>query len=83
MPAVASSSNDAGPSSSRTRNLDMDLLLADAEQPSTSKHVISSDDSLKNDPTIGWVKRLMGSASYSYARGPVARRVWILAKGKN
>ncbi|CAA2996296.1 Hypothetical predicted protein [Olea europaea subsp. europaea] len=69
LPAAASSSNDAGPSSSRTQSLDMDLLLAHAEQPSTSKHVISSDDSLKTDPTTRWVKRLKASASDSYAHG--------------
>ncbi|CAI9781944.1 unnamed protein product [Fraxinus pennsylvanica] len=69
LPATASSSNDAGPSSSRTQSLDMDLLLAHAEQPSTSKHIISSADSLKTDPTARWVKRLKVSASDSHAHG--------------
>ncbi|KAL2537676.1 uncharacterized protein Fot_19067 [Forsythia ovata] len=69
LPAAASSSNDAGPSSSRTQSLDMDVLLAHAEQPSTSKHVICSDDSPKTDPTTRWVKRLKVSTSDSYACG--------------
>ncbi|KAL2512264.1 Uncharacterized protein Adt_17864 [Abeliophyllum distichum] len=69
LPAAASSSNDAEPSSSRTQSLDMDVLLAHAEQLSTSKHVICSDDDLKTDPTTRWVKRLKVSASDSYACG--------------
>ncbi|KAI3448024.1 hypothetical protein Pfo_004689 [Paulownia fortunei] len=68
LPAVASSSENVCPSSSRTQSLDMDMLLAHAEQPKPKSN-LCLDDSSKADPTTRWVKRLKLSSSNSSAQG--------------
>ncbi|KAL8553167.1 hypothetical protein ACS0TY_001711 [Phlomoides rotata] len=64
-PAAATSSENAGPGSSRTESLEMDVLLAHAEHP-TLKSNLSPNSS---DPTTRWVKRLKQSTSDSSGRG--------------
>ncbi|KAH6756091.1 hypothetical protein C2S53_004352 [Perilla frutescens var. hirtella] len=67
LPAVASSSEDV-PTSSRTQSLEMDMLLAQAEQPEPKSNLFLQD-SPKLDPTARWVKRLKLSSSDSSAQG--------------
>lgn len=67
LPVVKSSSEDV-PTSSRTQSLEMDMLLAQAEQPEPKSN-LSPDDSPKPDPTTRWVKRLKLSSSDSSAQG--------------
>lgn len=61
LPASPGSSENAGPSSSRTQSLEMDVLLAHADHPTPK-----SNDS---DPTTRWVKRLKVTSSDSSGRG--------------
>lgn len=63
LPVVANSSEDV-PTSSRTQSLEMDMLLAQAEQPEPKSNL-----SPKPDPTTRWVKRLKLSSSDSSAQG--------------
>ncbi|KAL0376159.1 UNVERIFIED_CONTAM: F-box protein [Sesamum calycinum] len=66
--AAASSSEDMGPSSSRTQSLEVDVLLAHSDQPNPKPHLLQNDSS-KADPTNRWVKRLKLSSSGSSAQG--------------
>ncbi|KAL7082731.1 hypothetical protein ACP275_14G120300 [Erythranthe tilingii] len=64
LPAVASSSENVGPTSSRTQSLEMETLIAQAEQPKPK-----SNDSSEADPTNRWVKRLKLNSTNSSAQG--------------
>ncbi|KAG8364336.1 hypothetical protein BUALT_Bualt19G0118300 [Buddleja alternifolia] len=64
LPAAEGSSDNACPSSSRTQSLEMDMLLAHAEQPKPN-----SNFDLNDDPSDRWVKRLKRSSSNSFAQG--------------
>ncbi|PIN03802.1 hypothetical protein CDL12_13332 [Handroanthus impetiginosus] len=68
LPAIASSSENARPSSSKTQSLEMDMLLAHAEQPKRKSN-LCPDDSSEANPTSRWVKRLKPSSSNSFAKG--------------
>lgn len=63
LPAVASSSDNVCPSSSRTQSLEMDILLAHADHPKPKSNEV--------DPTNRWVKRLKltSSTNLSASRG--------------
>ncbi|XP_073286993.1 uncharacterized protein [Primulina huaijiensis] len=66
--AKAASSENSGPSSSKTQSLEMDMLMAHAE-PSKPNSNLSLEDSREADPGNRWVKRLKLSSSQSSSRG--------------
>ncbi|XP_073292674.1 uncharacterized protein [Primulina huaijiensis] len=68
LPAAAASSENSGPSSSKTQSLEMDMLMAHAE-PSKPNSNLSPEDSREADPGNRWVKRLKLSSSQSSSRG--------------
>ncbi|XP_073022203.1 uncharacterized protein [Primulina eburnea] len=66
--AKAASSENSGPSSSKTQSLEMDMLMAHAE-PSKPNSNLSLEDSREADPGNRWVKRLKLSSSQSSSYG--------------
>ncbi|XP_027161452.1 uncharacterized protein LOC113762274 [Coffea eugenioides] len=68
LPALPSGDN-VDPSSSRTQSLDMETLLAHAEQPSQSESDCYAGGSSKPEPSNRWIKRLRLSASESFSLG--------------
>ncbi|KAK4424131.1 F-box protein [Sesamum alatum] len=66
--AAASSSENMGPSSSRTQSLEVDMLLANSDQANPKPH-LAQNDSSKADASNRWVKRLKLSSSGSSAQG--------------
>ncbi|XP_009766501.1 F-box protein At2g16365-like [Nicotiana sylvestris] len=61
--------DNAGPSSSRTESLDLELVLAHAERPTSSRTDLCPEGLLGQDPGSRWVKRLKVGASGSLAFG--------------
>ncbi|KZV52633.1 hypothetical protein F511_07026 [Dorcoceras hygrometricum] len=68
LPATAASSENSGPSSSKTQSLEMDTLMAHAE-PSKPNFNLSLEISQESDPGDRWVKRLKLSSSQSSSQG--------------
>ncbi|XP_073123400.1 uncharacterized protein [Henckelia pumila] len=68
LPAAAASSENSGPSSSKTESLEMDMLIAHAE-PSKPNSNLGLEDSRKADPGNRWVKRLKLNSSQSSSGG--------------
>lgn len=62
FPAPGIFLENAGPSSSRTQSLEMDVLLAHGEYP-RPKLKLKTDYSTKTDPSSRWVKRLKLNSS--------------------
>lgn len=67
--AAANSTDNARPSSSRTKSLDMDVLVTHATHPSNLKSNPIPDGSQKIDPSNRWIKRLKLSTSDPPAHG--------------
>ena len=69
LPATASSMDDKEASPSRTQSLDVDHILAHAEEPINSKCSPYPDTFMELDPSSRWVKRLRVSVSDSFGHG--------------
>lgn len=66
LPAAGKMSDNGEPSTSRTQSLDMETLLANAEQLSNSESEHDLGGSAMQEPGCTWVKRLKLSASDSF-----------------